>query len=128
VGAVSDAYPELFAAGRWRVPLTSYLLLTDGLTVLVDTAIGPPEATDWPLDRGGGLPAGLAEHGVEPAGVDVVFLTHVQVDHVGWNADADGTPLFPNARYLIHYPDGGIGRVVRRDGRTIWAPAREALR
>jgi glyoxylase-like metal-dependent hydrolase (beta-lactamase superfamily II) len=98
-------YPELFRAGRWRVPLTSYLLLTDGPTVLVDTAIGPPEATDWPLDRGGGLPAGLAEHGVDPTGVDVVFLTHVHVDHVGWNADSDGTPLFPNARYVIH-PDG----------------------
>ena len=98
-------YPELFAGSMWRVPVTSYLLQARGLIVLVDTAIGPPETTDWPLEHAGGLPAGLAELGVEPGDVDVVFLTHVHVDHVGWNADADGTPLFPNARYLIH-PDG----------------------
>ena len=100
-----ELYPCLFVESRWRVPLTSYLVLTGGLTVLVDTAIGPPEATYWPLERGGGLPAGLVKLGVEPGDVDVVFLTHVHVDHVGWNADAEGTPLFPNARYLID-PDG----------------------
>jgi glyoxylase-like metal-dependent hydrolase (beta-lactamase superfamily II) len=98
-------YPDLFVGGTWRVPLTSYLLQAGGLTVLVDTAIGPPDATDWPLEHAPGLPAGLAELGVERGDVDAVFLTHVHVDHVGWNADADGTPLFPNARHLIH-PDG----------------------
>jgi glyoxylase-like metal-dependent hydrolase (beta-lactamase superfamily II) len=98
-------YPDLFVGTTWRVPLTSYLLQAGGLNVVVDTAIGPPEATGWPLERAGELPAGLAELGVEAGDVDVVFLTHVHVDHVGWNADADGTPLFPNARHLIH-PDG----------------------
>ena len=98
-------YPELFAGTQWQLPLSSYLLHAGGVTLLADTAIGPRETTDWPLERSGGLPAGLAELGVQPGDVDVVFLTHVHVDHVGWNADADGTPLFPNARYLIH-PDG----------------------
>lgn len=98
-------YPELFAGSRWRLPLTSYLLVANGLTLLVDTAVGPPESTDWPLERAGGLPAALAVLGVAVEDVDVVFLTHIHVDHVGWNADAEGTPLFPNARYLIH-PDG----------------------
>jgi hypothetical protein len=51
-------YPDLFVGGTWRVPLTSYLLHAGGLTVLVDTAIGPPEATDWPLEHAPGLPAG----------------------------------------------------------------------
>jgi glyoxylase-like metal-dependent hydrolase (beta-lactamase superfamily II) len=32
--------------------------------------------------------------------VDVVLLTHDHIDHVGWNVDADGEPLF--RRYVIH--------------------------
>jgi glyoxylase-like metal-dependent hydrolase (beta-lactamase superfamily II) len=100
-----ELYPELFAGPQWRLPCTSYLLLVDGLVVLVDTAAGPPGAWDWAAEREGGLPASLARLGIEPTDVDVVFVTHVHIDHVGWNADADGTPLFPNARYLIH-PDG----------------------
>ena len=31
-----------------------------------------------------------------------MFLTHDDIDHVGWNARQDGSPTFPNARYLIH--------------------------
>ena len=34
--------------------------------------------------------------------MDVVFLTHLHVDHVGWNTDRDGVVVFPNARYVAH--------------------------
>jgi glyoxylase-like metal-dependent hydrolase (beta-lactamase superfamily II) len=34
--------------------------------------------------------------------VDVVFFTHLHVDHVGWNTDRDGVLVFPNARYVAH--------------------------
>jgi glyoxylase-like metal-dependent hydrolase (beta-lactamase superfamily II) len=99
-----ELYPELFTGSRWRLPCACYLIRVAGITILVDTAVGPPGV--WgPMEREGGLIPGLAELGVEPGDVDVVFLTHVHIDHVGWNADADGTPMFPNARYLIH-PDG----------------------
>jgi glyoxylase-like metal-dependent hydrolase (beta-lactamase superfamily II) len=98
-------YPELFAESRWRLPCTCYLIRAGGLAVLVDTGIGPPGLWDWRPEREGELVAGLEALGVEPGDVDAVFLTHVHIDHVGWNADAAGTPLFANARYLIH-PDG----------------------
>ena len=103
--AYRDVYPELFLETRWRLPHTCYLLRADGLTVLVDTGVGPPGAWDWGSEWDGGLLPGLAELGVEPGEVDAVFLTHVHIDHIGWNANTEATPLFPNARYLIH-PDG----------------------
>ncbi len=34
--------------------------------------------------------------------VDIVFLTHLHIDHVGWNADLEGAPFFPRARYVVH--------------------------
>jgi glyoxylase-like metal-dependent hydrolase (beta-lactamase superfamily II) len=100
-----ELYPELFTESRWRLPCACYLIRVDGVTVLVDTAVGPPGLWGWVPEREGGLIPGLAELGVELGDVDVVFLTHVHIDHIGWNADADGTPMFPNARYLIQ-PDG----------------------
>jgi Metallo-beta-lactamase superfamily len=38
-----------------------------------------------PPESEGGLLPGLAELGVGPDDVDVVFLTHIHIDHVGWN-------------------------------------------
>jgi glyoxylase-like metal-dependent hydrolase (beta-lactamase superfamily II) len=100
-----ELYPELFTESRWRLPCACYLIRVDGITILVDTAVGPPGLWGWVAESEGGLVPSLAALGVEPGDVDVVFLTHVHIDHIGWNADADGTPMFPNARYLIQ-PDG----------------------
>jgi glyoxylase-like metal-dependent hydrolase (beta-lactamase superfamily II) len=97
-----ELYPELFAGDSWRVFCSCYLIRGDE-TVLVDTGAGPPGA--WsvfePEWEGGLLPA-LAEHGVQPDAVDVVVLTHVHIDHYGWNADEEGRAMFPRARYLLH--------------------------
>jgi glyoxylase-like metal-dependent hydrolase (beta-lactamase superfamily II) len=98
-------YPELFTGSRWRLPCTCYLIRAGGVTVLFDTGVGPPGLWGWVAEQEGGLLAGLAAVGVEPLDVDAVFLTHLHIDHIGWNADVAGTPLFPNARYLVH-PDG----------------------
>jgi glyoxylase-like metal-dependent hydrolase (beta-lactamase superfamily II) len=38
----------------------------------------------------------LAEHGVRRTDIDTVFLTHVHVDHIGWNTE------FGTARFLCH--------------------------
>ena len=53
-------------------------------------------------------PQRLRAAGIEPEEVDVVFCTHLHVDHVGWNtrlADGRWVPTFPNARYLFSRGD-----------------------
>jgi glyoxylase-like metal-dependent hydrolase (beta-lactamase superfamily II) len=100
-----ELYPELFSGIRWRLPCTCYLIRTGGVTLLFDTGVGPPGLWGWTAEREGELLPGLAALGVEPTDVDAVLLSHLHIDHIGWNADLEGTPIFPNARYLIH-PDG----------------------
>jgi glyoxylase-like metal-dependent hydrolase (beta-lactamase superfamily II) len=100
-----ELYPELFAGPRWRLPCTCYLIRAGGMTLLFDTGVGPPGLWGWAAEREAGLLPGLAALGVEPGDVDAVFLSHLHIDHIGWNADEDGTPVFSNARYLTQ-PDG----------------------
>jgi glyoxylase-like metal-dependent hydrolase (beta-lactamase superfamily II) len=97
-----DLYPELFAASQWRVPCTSYLIRSGDTTVLVDTGVGPAELWGWEPEREEGLLPALAQAGVAPDDLDIVFLTHLHVDHVGWNTDRNGEPVFRNARYVAH--------------------------
>lgn len=46
----------------------------------------------------------LAKAGFTPEDIDIVFCTHLHIDHVGWNThkvDDKWVPAFPNARYLF---------------------------
>jgi glyoxylase-like metal-dependent hydrolase (beta-lactamase superfamily II) len=95
-------YPELFAADGWRLPCNSFLVRSGGVTILVDTSVGPPGLWDWTAEEEGLLPGALEALGVRRDDVDVVFLTHMHIDHVGWNADLEGETLFPRARYVVH--------------------------
>jgi len=95
-------YPELFAGTQWRIPCTCYLLRAGDATVLVDTGVGPPGLWEWGPVREGLLPAALEQQGIARDDVDVVFLTHLHIDHVGWNTDAEAELFFPRARYLTH--------------------------
>jgi glyoxylase-like metal-dependent hydrolase (beta-lactamase superfamily II) len=97
-----DLYPEIFSASRWRIPCTSYLLRSGDGTVLVDTGVGPAGLWGWDAEFEEGLLPALEAAGAAPDDVDVVFLTHLHVDHVGWNTDRDGVVVFPNARYVAH--------------------------
>ncbi|KOU30077.1 beta-lactamase [Streptomyces sp. WM6373] len=91
--------------GVLRLDSHSFAMVVDGLRVLVDTGIGNGKTranpawhdlrTDY-LER-------LALAGFPPESVDLVVLTHLHTDHVGWNTrEVDGSwvPTFPNARYL----------------------------
>jgi glyoxylase-like metal-dependent hydrolase (beta-lactamase superfamily II) len=95
-------YPELFAGPSWRLPCTSYLVRSGGVTALVDTGVGPPGLWDWTAESEGGLPEALNGLGVSRDDIDIVFLTHLHVDHVGWNTDLEGSVFFPRARYVVH--------------------------
>jgi glyoxylase-like metal-dependent hydrolase (beta-lactamase superfamily II) len=90
---------------RWRLPFHVFLVRDGDSTVLVDTGVGPPDGADPFLpERQGRLPDELARVGVRPEDVDLVVLTHLHVDHVGWNMRG-GSPFFPNARYVAHEED-----------------------
>jgi len=65
--------------------------------LLVDTGYG----TGSPLPGAGKLVQNLRTAGIEPEQVDTVILTHGDGDHIGGNANDDGAPTFPNARYVM---------------------------
>ena len=84
-----ELYPELFDDEHWKLPARSYLIRSAGTTVLVETGVGPAGLWDWTALSEGELPGALAALGVSPGDVDVVFLTHMHIDHVGWNTDLE---------------------------------------
>ncbi|MEU4933209.1 MBL fold metallo-hydrolase [Streptomyces yokosukanensis] len=94
-----------------RTCVQTWVLRTDGETVLIDTGIGNGKARP-------GLPAfndldtdflgRLRDVGVLPEDVTVVVNTHLHADHVGWNTRLDNdewVPTFPNATYLAPRAD-----------------------
>jgi glyoxylase-like metal-dependent hydrolase (beta-lactamase superfamily II) len=92
---------------RVRFNLGSYLIRSGGRTILVDTGLGPRPA-DTPDVPWGELLRDFAAHGVRPDEVDMVVMTHLHRDHVGWNLQQDGgrwVPTFPNARYWVGAKD-----------------------
>ncbi|MFE6747464.1 MBL fold metallo-hydrolase [Kitasatospora purpeofusca] len=99
-------YPD-FAdrGGVLRLDSHAFALTVDGLRVLVDTGIGNGKEranpawhnlrTDF-LER-------LTAAGFHPDSVDLVILTHLHADHVGWNTrevNGEWVPTFPSARYV----------------------------
>jgi glyoxylase-like metal-dependent hydrolase (beta-lactamase superfamily II) len=93
------------SAQRGIAPLTvgTFLVRTPRRTLLVDTGIGPAGAPGFGIAPGR-LPDALREAGAAPEEIDTVVITHLHIDHVGWNArEQDGTvtPTFPKARYYI---------------------------
>jgi len=105
--------PEFFEAGadELRFSMQSWVLRSEGRTILVDTGIGnAKQRPGMPAFHELDTPylAELAAVGVAPEDVDVVVCTHVHSDHVGWNTqlvDGEWVPTFGNARYLISRAD-----------------------
>ena len=87
--------------GRLEFTLGGFLVRTGDRIVLVDAGAGTIDTGQY---RGGQFLASLREHGVEPAEVTDVILTHLHFDHVGW-ATAKGEVVFRNATYRVHEAD-----------------------
>ncbi|HKE70670.1 MAG TPA: MBL fold metallo-hydrolase [Nocardioidaceae bacterium] len=89
--------------GLWHLDFHCFAIRRPGgRFVLVDAGVGPEEspAAAWaPVP--GRLPELLPAAGIDRADVDTVVLTHLHEDHVGWSVLPDGTPMFPDARYVV---------------------------
>ncbi|WJV51088.1 MBL fold metallo-hydrolase [Streptomyces flavofungini] len=92
-------------AGTLRLSSHSFAITLGGRRVLVDTGIGNGKERANPAwhDLDTDYLERLARAGFAPDSVDLVVLTHLHADHVGWNTRLEGgswVPTFPNARYL----------------------------
>jgi glyoxylase-like metal-dependent hydrolase (beta-lactamase superfamily II) len=99
-----ERFPETFVGDTWLVQFCGILIQTASTNVLVDTGLGRRPDPYW------GVPEGQLGLSLEAAGltvddIDVVLLTHLHADHVGWNTTEDGAPTFPRARYIAQKLD-----------------------
>lgn len=91
--------------GGLRLHSHSFALTVDGQRVVVDTGVGNAKTRANPAWHDLDTPylEELTTAGFPPDDVDLVVLTHLHTDHVGWNTrreDDDWVPTFPNARYV----------------------------
>ena len=106
-------YPEAFnGTENLRVHIDCFLIRSQGRIILTDSGIGTAVNNPGTIALFGGIEGSLlqklGEHGLEASDIDIVFLTHLHPDHVGWNLGAGGpskTATFPTARYVAHQAD-----------------------
>jgi len=124
-----ERHPEVFADGRWRLHVHAYVVRSGGRTFLMDTGVGPTSAPAFGWSGvAGSLPTELAEVGVDPLDVELVLISHVHDDHIGWNVTEAGAPTFPNARYVIHRADWDLmANATDEEDREIFAAVLEPL-
>ena len=94
---------ELTPDGQVQMNVGSFVLRSEGKTILVDTGLGPNALSSGDSDCGHLIDDIMAK-AVPPSEVDLVLLTHIHIDHVGWNLTYEGTTAketFPQARYLV---------------------------
>lgn len=126
-----EPYKEMLTPeGRLNLNMASFLMRSGGKTVLVDTGLGGDSST-FDFASSGKLMNDFKAKGVSPDEIDIVMITHLHRDHVGWNisyglpsevstgggADTrvgeqssfservELTPTFPNARYFVPEAD-----------------------
>ena len=91
-----EDYPDLLDANEMIHPRYGSLAIRSaGKLIVVDTGLNGPD---------GKLLDEMSQKGVDSAAVDLVVLSHLHPDHVGWNL-TDGSPTFPNARYIVSRTD-----------------------
>lgn len=97
------------AQNRIELALRVLLLISADRVILVDTGIGdkfPPKFTEmYDIDHSRfSLVTSLQQHGLTPADVTDVVLTHLHFDHAGGATCREGeqiVPTFPQARYHV---------------------------
>jgi glyoxylase-like metal-dependent hydrolase (beta-lactamase superfamily II) len=126
----NERHPGLMTSeGHWRLHVHAHVVRSQGRTFLMDTGIGPASAPAFAwTGLEGNLPSELAEVGVDPPDVELVLISHVHDDHLGWNVTGASTPMFPNARYVLHRADWELmAEATDEEDREIFASLLEPL-
>lgn len=107
--SVSMLYPDQQLDGlspeNIALSVHSWIVRTPDNVIVIDTASGNGrERPGSPLSHQLDTPyeQRFRETGIDPDEVDIVLLTHLHGDHVGWNThqvEGKWTPFFKNARY-----------------------------
>ncbi|WP_116202788.1 MBL fold metallo-hydrolase [Amycolatopsis circi] len=97
--------PDFADGGAIRLHSHSFAFEKDGMKILVDTGVGNGKTRANPAwhDLDTGYLDALTAAGFAPDEVDLVLLTHLHTDHVGWNTreqDGEWVPTFASARYV----------------------------
>lgn len=95
------------ARGVFLTVIQTWIVRTPDRMIVIDTSGGNDK--DRPLSarfhmKHTDFPDRLAAVGIVPDKVDTVILTHLHVDHVGWNTRLEGgkwVPMFPNAEHIV---------------------------
>jgi glyoxylase-like metal-dependent hydrolase (beta-lactamase superfamily II) len=94
--ALKDEHEELV------MPIGCFLIQGE-TTVLIDLGYGP--ASSGGTIAGGNLLRQLRAEGLSPNDIDVVALSHLHPDHIGWLGNTHGEPVFPNAQVTFGRAD-----------------------
>ena len=98
-------------SGCLIISSASWYVETDDAKIIIDTCVGNCK------DRPGYPPFGnletdylgeLERAGIDRHAIDYVLITHLHIDHVGWNTtlvDGEWVPTFPNAKYVFSKAD-----------------------
>ena len=120
------------AHGLLRQSIHAWVVQTPTHTVLVDTGTGndkqrPTAPLFHQLDEP--FLERLEAIGVSPEAVDLVLLTHIHADHVGWNTrlrDGLWVPTFPNARYVFSELEYAYNRALSQERAAVASVQRQA--
>ena len=92
---------RMFAGNpKVQTAVNAYLINTGDHLVLVDTGAAALFGPSL-----GYILQNMKAAGYEPAQVDTVIITHMHPDHIGGLDDANGQPLFPQARIMVSQAD-----------------------
>ena len=117
-------------SGVLAMSIHSWLLRTPDHVILIDAGAGNDKERphQTPLQHlSTPFLTRLAAAGVTPDQVDLVLMTHIHSDHVGWNTVKRGDawiPTFPNARHVASRIESAYGAALDRGEE----PDPEALR
>jgi len=92
-----EAIRMLGSRSAAATPVNAFLVRLHGITLLVDTGMGP-----GPVEKDSGhLMERLAAAGVTPDQVDLVLITHCHQDHIGGLLNPDGSRAFAKAKLCL---------------------------